>query len=61
MYDAAIEAGALGGKLAGAGGGGFLVLFCPPSKQAAVRAALLGYKELPFGIDWAGARIAAAL
>ena len=61
MYSAAIEAGALGGKLAGAGGGGFLVLFCPPSKQAAVRGALSNYKELPFGIDWVGARITAAL
>ena len=61
MYNAAIQAGALGGKLAGAGGGGFLVLFCPPNKQAAVKIALSKYKELPFGIDWVGARITAAL
>lgn len=61
MYQLAIEAGALGGKLAGAGGGGFLVLFCPPEKQSAVRTALSAYKELPFGIDWAGARITSAI
>lgn len=61
MYQVAIDAGALGGKLAGAGGGGFLVLFCPPDKQPAVRTALSAYKELPFGIDWAGARITSAL
>jgi D-glycero-alpha-D-manno-heptose-7-phosphate kinase len=61
MYNTALEAGALGGKLAGAGGGGFLMLFCPPNKQAALRSALSEYKEIPFGIDRAGARIAAAL
>jgi len=61
MYTLAIEAGAEGGKLAGAGGGGFLVLFCSPDKQPAVRKALLAYKELPFSIDWAGARITSAI
>lgn len=61
MYQKAIEAGALGGKLAGAGGGGFLLLFCPKEKQTAVRAALSEHKELPFGIDWAGARITSAI
>jgi D-glycero-alpha-D-manno-heptose-7-phosphate kinase len=60
MYEAAIGAGALGGKLAGAGGGGFLVLFCPREKQAAVRAALAGYQEMPFRIDWTGTRVAFA-
>lgn len=37
MYDAARAAGAIGGKLLGAGGGGFLLLFTPPERQAAVR------------------------
>jgi len=60
LYETAIGAGALGGKLAGAGGGGFLVLFCPREKQAQVRAALAGYQEMEFRIDWAGARIAFA-
>ncbi|HEY4372651.1 MAG TPA: GHMP kinase [Burkholderiales bacterium] len=60
MYEKAIAAGALGGKLAGAGGGGFLVLFCPREKQAAVREALTGYQEMAFRIDWSGARVAFA-
>jgi len=60
LYETAIAAGALGGKLAGAGGGGFLVLFCPREKQAQVRAALSGYQEMPFRIDWTGTRVAFA-
>jgi D-glycero-alpha-D-manno-heptose-7-phosphate kinase len=40
MYDRAKAAGALGGKLLGAGGGGFLMLWVPPERQAAVEAAL---------------------
>lgn len=48
MYDRALEAGAVGGKLAGAGGGGFLLVYCPPERQADVRAALAGVRELEF-------------
>ncbi|MFQ5502749.1 MAG: GHMP kinase, partial [Phycisphaerae bacterium] len=40
MYDAAMEAGALGGKLLGAGGGGFLLFYVPEERQARVRQAL---------------------
>jgi D-glycero-alpha-D-manno-heptose-7-phosphate kinase len=40
MYEAAREAGALGGKLLGAGGGGFVAFYCPTDKQHEVRAAL---------------------
>ena len=57
LYDAALAAGALGGKLAGAGGGGFLVLYCPPSAQAGVRAALHELREVDFRFDLEGARI----
>ncbi len=59
-YAAARAAGALGGKLAGAGGGGFLLLYCPKPVQARVRAALDGLQSLEFRFDWGGARIAFA-
>jgi len=60
LYDMARKAGAIGGKLAGAGGGGFLVLYCPKPKQAAVRQALSALKSIDFRFDWTGARIAFA-
>lgn len=60
LYDLARKAGATGGKLAGAGGGGFLVLYCPKPKQAAVRQALGALKSIDFRFDWTGARIAFA-
>ncbi|MBN2492293.1 MAG: kinase [Planctomycetes bacterium] len=56
-YAAACAAGAAGGKLLGAGGGGFLLVCVPPDKLAAVRAALGGLYEVPFGISELGARI----
>ena len=40
IYDAAIRAGALGGKLCGAGGGGFILFYVPPQKQRQVKEAL---------------------
>jgi D-glycero-alpha-D-manno-heptose-7-phosphate kinase len=60
LYARAREAGALGGKLAGAGGGGFLVLYCPKSAQARLRKALGGMQNIEFRFDWGGARIAFA-
>lgn len=59
-YARAREAGALGGKLAGAGGGGFLLLYCPKPAQARVRKALSTLQNLEFRFDWGGARIAFA-
>jgi D-glycero-alpha-D-manno-heptose-7-phosphate kinase len=59
-YERARAAGAIGGKLAGAGGGGFLVLYCAPEKQAAVCAALSDLKRVDFQFDRAGARVAFA-
>lgn len=56
MYDAAREAGALGGKIAGAGGGGFLLLFCPHGTQTRVRRALSGLRELPFKLEYDGTK-----
>lgn len=57
LYEAARAAGAVGGKLLGAGGGGFLLLYVEPDRQAAVREALAGLFELPFRFDDAGSRI----
>jgi D-glycero-alpha-D-manno-heptose-7-phosphate kinase len=56
-YDVAREAGALGGKITGAGGGGFLLLYCPPARQKSLRAAMAtcGLSEMKFTYDRAGA------
>ena len=57
MYETAIEAGALGGKVLGAGGGGFLLLFVPEEKQSAVRNALGEYKCVDFDFSSQGSQI----
>ena len=57
MYDLARRAGALGGKLTGAGGGGFLLVFVPPSKQNAVREALKDLLCVPFKFEFSGSQI----
>ena len=56
-YTAAREAGALGGKLLGAGGCGFIMLFVPPEKQPAVRSRLTHLKEVSFEFSQEGSRI----
>lgn len=57
LYDRAIAAGALGGKLTGAGGGGFLLLFAPPDRHPDVLAALDGRIHVPFEFEPAGSQI----
>jgi D-glycero-alpha-D-manno-heptose-7-phosphate kinase len=57
MYGRAMEAGALGGKLLGAGGGGFMLLLVPPERQARVRAALSDHHEVPIRINAAGSTV----
>jgi D-glycero-alpha-D-manno-heptose-7-phosphate kinase len=57
FYDAARRAGAVGGKLLGAGGGGFLLLFVRPEDRAKVRAALPKLIEVPFRFETSGSRI----
>lgn len=47
MINKAISAGATGGKITGAGGGGFLLLYVPKDRRKSVRKALKGYSELP--------------
>ncbi len=57
MYTKAMAAGAVGGKVAGAGGGGFLLLYVKPEHQAKVREALKDYRQMPFMLDDFGATI----
>lgn len=56
-YAAAREAGAQGGKLLGAGGGGFILMIAPPERHDAIRSALGNPRELPFAVDRLGSRI----
>jgi D-glycero-alpha-D-manno-heptose-7-phosphate kinase len=57
LYERARAAGAVGGKLTGAGGGGFLLLFVPPEQQPAVLEALDGRIHVPFQFESAGSQI----
>jgi D-glycero-alpha-D-manno-heptose-7-phosphate kinase len=57
IYDAALDAGATGGKILGAGGGGFLLLFVKPELQAAVRERLSHLVHVPFAFDDSGSRV----
>lgn len=58
-YDVARQAGAIGGKITGAGGGGFLMLVCRPEAQPAVTEALgtRGLRRMDFAFDFTGARV----
>jgi len=57
LYQEAIKAGALGGKICGAGGGGFLLFYCQKGKQDKVRKALRNLKEMPFSFESKGSKI----
>ena len=57
MYARARSAGAIGGKLLGAGGGGFLLFYCPPEKHKALREALADLREIPLELEQQGSRI----
>jgi len=57
MYRTAKKAGALAGKIVGAGGGGFLLLFVPREKQNDVFEALRNYRELPFMFSESGSMV----
>lgn len=56
-YERGLRAGALGGKLLGAGGGGFLLFFCEPHLQNRVRQELSDLTELQFNLDLQGSKI----
>jgi len=57
LYAAAMAAGALGGKLLGAGGGGFLLLYVEPERQNDVRQALSSLMQVPFSFENDGTRV----
>jgi D-glycero-alpha-D-manno-heptose-7-phosphate kinase len=57
IYDRALRSGALGGKIAGAGGGGFLLLYVPPEHQERVRSALSELFELTFLPERDGSKV----
>jgi D-glycero-alpha-D-manno-heptose-7-phosphate kinase len=57
IYREARAAGAIGGKLLGAGGGGFLVFFVPPARQARVRKRLKRLIQVPFQFEFGGSQV----
>jgi D-glycero-alpha-D-manno-heptose-7-phosphate kinase len=57
ILNTAISAGAIGGKVTGAGGGGFILLYCRREKRDDVRAALHGFRELPICLDPDGSKV----
>ncbi len=57
IYDEALDAGAIGGKILGAGGGGFMLLIVPPEKRESVRARLRNLICVPFSLESSGSQI----
>lgn len=57
LYECAIKAGATGGKILGAGGGGFLLLFAHPERQKGIREALNSLIHVPFKFENSGSRV----
>jgi len=57
IYETALKNGATGGKLLGAGGGGFLLFYVEPERQLAVKEALKGFLPVPFKFEFSGAEI----
>ena len=57
MYQSAKLAGALGGKILGAGGGGFMLFYVPIEKQSAVKKALSNFRQVPFNFESQGSQI----
>ncbi len=57
MYEQVRAAGAIGGKITGAGGGGFMLLFVPPEQQAKVRQAMSNLIHVPIQFEFSGSQI----
>jgi D-glycero-alpha-D-manno-heptose-7-phosphate kinase len=57
IYNTGIKAGATGGKLLGAGGGGFMLFFAPPERHKKIREKLKKFLYVPFKIEYSGSQI----
>jgi D-glycero-alpha-D-manno-heptose-7-phosphate kinase len=57
IYQSALASGAVGGKLLGAGGGGFLLLFAHPDRHAALKEKFEGMIDVPFRFEFGGSQI----
>ena len=57
VYNAGLSAGALGGKLLGAGGGGFMLFYVPKEKQKKVKTVLKSKLFVPFNFEFTGSKI----
>ncbi len=57
LYEAALNSGAIGGKITGAGGGGFLLLYAPAQRRDDIRCALWGLEEIPFRFEGDGSKV----
>jgi D-glycero-alpha-D-manno-heptose-7-phosphate kinase len=57
MYDKAMAAGALGGKILGAGGGGYLLVYVPEERQNKVLEAMKGYPRFEFKFEYEGSKV----
>jgi D-glycero-alpha-D-manno-heptose-7-phosphate kinase len=57
LYEKALSAGAIGGKLTGAGGGGFLLLFAPPAAHESLKKVFSGLIYVPFKFEFGGSQI----
>ena len=57
LYKTALKSGAVGGKLLGAGGGGFMLLFAPPERQKIIKEKLRKFLDVNFAFEEEGSRI----
>ena len=57
IYERALKNGAVGGKLLGAGGGGFLLFYCNPKNQKKLRNAMSGYREMDYKFENEGSKL----
>jgi D-glycero-alpha-D-manno-heptose-7-phosphate kinase len=57
MHETAMKNGAIGAKISGAGGGGFLLVYCPREKQDRLHRAMKKFREMPFMLEPQGSRI----